>query len=452
MLFNISNSFLYAKSCLFCAEASNYNPLKPDLLTLFRRPNPIKIWPTYAVPPTTTLYPRSTYDLWRAGSSPTIFQPVEKLIPLTTTSQSGPDQSPLYFRPTYALPDQGPLIADPSIFPERAGVDRLPGVNGPLVEVSFHITIGGDREGFMLDMATSIYHIPGEWKSRDPHWETTSYSSLWKGRNIPWLLVTTWWYHEASISCNTGKPVHRQTSVQRRGCHEASAPCNTWKPVHRQTSVQRRGCHEASAPCNTWKPVHRQTSVRRRGCNTWKPVHRQTSVQRRGCNTWKPVHGQTSVQRRGCNTWKPVHRQTSVRRRGCNTWKPVHRQTSVQRRGCNTWKPVHGQTSVQRRGCNTWKPVHGQTSVQRRGCNTWKPVHRQTSVRRRGCNTWKSVHRQTSVRRRGWHLQKPVHRQTSVRRRGLHLQKSGSQRLTNKMQKWHHLKVLIVICCSVVDC
>ena len=61
------------------------------------------------------------------------FQPVEKLIPLTTTSQSGTDQPPLYFRPTYALPDQGPIIADPSIFPERerAGVDRVSGVNGP---------------------------------------------------------------------------------------------------------------------------------------------------------------------------------------------------------------------------------------------------------------------------------------------------------------------------------
>ena len=114
-------------------KASSFSPLSPDLLTLHRRLNPIKIWPTYAVPPSTTLYPRSTYDLWRAGSSPTIFQPVEKLIPLTTTSQSGPDQSPLYFRPTYALPDQGPLIADLSIFPEleRAGVDRDSGVNGP---------------------------------------------------------------------------------------------------------------------------------------------------------------------------------------------------------------------------------------------------------------------------------------------------------------------------------
>ena len=69
-----------------------------------------------------------------SGIIPDHFQPIEKLIPLTTTSQSGLDQPPLYFRPTYALPDQGPLIADPFIFPERerAGVDRVSGVNGPL--------------------------------------------------------------------------------------------------------------------------------------------------------------------------------------------------------------------------------------------------------------------------------------------------------------------------------
>ena len=143
MLFKISNSFFYTQKVAYFefkdssspVKASTFNPLKPDLLTLYRRPNPIKIWPAYAVPPTTALYPRSTYDLWRAGSSPTIFQPLEKLIPLTTTSQSGPDQSPLYFGLTYALPYQGPLIADPSIFPERerTGVDRVSGVNGPLV-------------------------------------------------------------------------------------------------------------------------------------------------------------------------------------------------------------------------------------------------------------------------------------------------------------------------------
>ena len=53
------------------------------------------------------------------------------------TSQSGPDQPPLYFRPTYALTNQGLLIADLSIFPERekAGVDQLSGVNGPLLTI-----------------------------------------------------------------------------------------------------------------------------------------------------------------------------------------------------------------------------------------------------------------------------------------------------------------------------
>ena len=42
--------------------------------------------------------------------------------------------TPAVFRPRYDLSDQGSLIADPSIFPERekAGVDRLSGVNGPL--------------------------------------------------------------------------------------------------------------------------------------------------------------------------------------------------------------------------------------------------------------------------------------------------------------------------------
>ena len=80
---------------------------KYDKPTLYRRP------------PRCT--PAQHTTCGEAGSSPTIFStgPVEKLIPLTTTSQSGPDKPPLYFRPTYALPDQAPLIDDPSIFPER---------------------------------------------------------------------------------------------------------------------------------------------------------------------------------------------------------------------------------------------------------------------------------------------------------------------------------------------
>ena len=113
MLFKISNSFFYTQKVAYFVfkdsssqvKASNFNPLNRDLLTLYRRPHPIKIWLPYAVPPTTTLYPRSTYNLLRAGSCLTLFQPVEKRISLTTTSQSGPDQPPLYFRPTYVLPD-----------------------------------------------------------------------------------------------------------------------------------------------------------------------------------------------------------------------------------------------------------------------------------------------------------------------------------------------------------
>ena len=121
MLFKISNSYFYTQKVAYFVfkhssspvKASNFNSLNPDY---------------YAVSPTkpdqnmtTTLYPRSTYDLWKAGPSPTIFQPVEKLIPRCKNFQSGTDQPPLHFRPTYALPDQGPLIADPPIFIERVG-------------------------------------------------------------------------------------------------------------------------------------------------------------------------------------------------------------------------------------------------------------------------------------------------------------------------------------------
>ena len=107
MSFKISNSFFYTQKwpvlflripVLHSKQVILIRSTSTFLRTLYRRPNPIKIWPTYVVRPTTTLYTRSTYDLWRAGSSPTIFHPVEKLIPLTTTSQSGSDQPPLLFQ------------------------------------------------------------------------------------------------------------------------------------------------------------------------------------------------------------------------------------------------------------------------------------------------------------------------------------------------------------------
>ena len=72
----------------------------------------------YAVPPLNIRPVES-------GIIPDHFSTGWKLIPLTTTSQNGPGQTPLYFRPKCAFPDQEPLIADPSIFPERerAGVE-----------------------------------------------------------------------------------------------------------------------------------------------------------------------------------------------------------------------------------------------------------------------------------------------------------------------------------------
>ena len=139
MLFKISNLFFYIQKVAYFVFKESSSPVKANSLicstltylrciadqtrsrydqsTLYRR--------DHAVPPLNIRPVES--------GIPTIFQPLEKLIPLTTTSQSGPDQPPLYFRPTYALPDQGPLIADPSIFPERerAGDYRISGRNGP---------------------------------------------------------------------------------------------------------------------------------------------------------------------------------------------------------------------------------------------------------------------------------------------------------------------------------
>ena len=62
MLFKTSNSIFYTQKVAYFVfkdssspvKASRFYPLNPDLLTLYRWPHSIKIWPTYAVPPTTT--------------------------------------------------------------------------------------------------------------------------------------------------------------------------------------------------------------------------------------------------------------------------------------------------------------------------------------------------------------------------------------------------------------
>ena len=101
MLFKISNSIFYTQKAAYFlfkdssspVKASNFNPLNPDLLMLYRRPNPINISlgctaDHHAVPPL-NIRPVESGIIH-------IFQTIEKLIPLTTTSQSGPDQPPLY--------------------------------------------------------------------------------------------------------------------------------------------------------------------------------------------------------------------------------------------------------------------------------------------------------------------------------------------------------------------
>ena len=86
MLYKISKSFFYThKVAYFVQKQVILIRSNPTYLRCIADQTRSK----YDQP---TLYPRLTYDLWRAGSSQTILQPVEKIIPLTTTSQSGPDQ------------------------------------------------------------------------------------------------------------------------------------------------------------------------------------------------------------------------------------------------------------------------------------------------------------------------------------------------------------------------
>ena len=142
MLIKISNSFLYTEKVTFfvlkASNSSNSNPLKPDLFPLYRRPNPSKIWPIYAVPLTTTLYTRSTYvnrlKNWsrsprslRAGpTNPrfildqhTLSSIKARSLPIRPFFQSGRERgwSVLWCERAFKLhshqtPDQPPLIPD----------------------------------------------------------------------------------------------------------------------------------------------------------------------------------------------------------------------------------------------------------------------------------------------------------------------------------------------------
>ena len=112
----------------------------------FRKLNLLNIRPTYALSPTIPdqnmrnlscthdhhAVPRVPVLNLRpveSGINPTIFQPVKKIIPLKTTSQSGHDESPLCQTNTRS-PRSKLAYCRSFHFPERetVGVDRLSGV------------------------------------------------------------------------------------------------------------------------------------------------------------------------------------------------------------------------------------------------------------------------------------------------------------------------------------
>ena len=126
MLFKISNSFFYTQKVAYFVFKDSSSPKQvvlicsaPTYLRCIADQTRLKYdQPTvYRGPPSCTSAQHTTCG--ERDHPRQFFNRLKKLIPLTTTSQSGSDQYPLYFRPAYAVPDQGPLIADPSIFPER---------------------------------------------------------------------------------------------------------------------------------------------------------------------------------------------------------------------------------------------------------------------------------------------------------------------------------------------
>ena len=71
--------------------------------------------------------------------------------------------TPLYFRPTYALSDQGPLIADPSIFPER----ERAGLIGSLVWTG--LTEVKQAKNICLRRESYMYELPFAWHDGEQH-------------------------------------------------------------------------------------------------------------------------------------------------------------------------------------------------------------------------------------------------------------------------------------------
>ena len=134
-------AYFVAKDSSSALQASYFYPLDPGLLTPHRRPNPIKIRPTYVVPPTITLYTRSTYDLLRAGSDPTIFNRLKNLSRSPRHSERALP-TPAVFQTNIRSPRSRPAHYRSVHFSElgREGVDRLSGVNGPSIRAGYFLS------------------------------------------------------------------------------------------------------------------------------------------------------------------------------------------------------------------------------------------------------------------------------------------------------------------------
>ena len=138
---------------------------------LYRRPKPIKIWPTYAVPPTTMLYPRSTYDLWRAGHPRPFFNQLKNWSRSPQPLRVGPTNLRCIFDKHTLSPIKARSLPIRPFFPERerAGVDRLSGVNGPLSYIRTR------QPTNPRPMPTNFYGLVGyDWVQNYPLWSKSN--------------------------------------------------------------------------------------------------------------------------------------------------------------------------------------------------------------------------------------------------------------------------------------
>ena len=107
-----------------------------------------------------------------------------------------PRPIPLYFRPTYALPDQGPLIADPFIFPEQewTEVGRLSCVNWPSLRCALlEMTSLTEKHVWILQDIFRQWHITYRLCQYQPRKSETlvTYKNKW---NLLCLKENAWYF------------------------------------------------------------------------------------------------------------------------------------------------------------------------------------------------------------------------------------------------------------------